>query len=193
MRKTTADAIAAGRRRWVARMRLAKVMGAIARFPGGRRDRGLPPLSKDPRIRRAQRLVEAEMAARRKVRVDQVSDGQGWQERSSGQKLATASDKSLDRIFAFLLLDLDPRADEKLFLAQQQMAMATITNQIKLDSAQLAAQAALANVPDAALSLRLQAAFERLDEVAIENEAENEDGGEGAAAGSGMPAAADGG
>jgi hypothetical protein len=57
-----------GRRRWVERMRAAKAAGQIARFPGGRRTRGLPPLSKDPKIRRAQRIVEnqLEMARRKK-------------------------------------------------------------------------------------------------------------------------------
>jgi hypothetical protein len=66
--QNTAAAINEGRRRWVERMRAAKAAGQIARFPGGRRTRGLPPLSKDPKIRRAQRIVEnqLEMARRKK-------------------------------------------------------------------------------------------------------------------------------
>jgi len=48
-----------GRRRWVDRMREAKARGEITRFPNGARARHLPPLSKDPIIRRAQRIVEA--------------------------------------------------------------------------------------------------------------------------------------
>jgi len=45
-------------------MREAKARGEIERFPGGRRKRGLPPLSKDRTIRKAQRLVEKMMATR---------------------------------------------------------------------------------------------------------------------------------
>ena len=51
-----------GRRRWVERMRLAKARGEIEKIPGGRRAKGLPPLSKDPKIRKAQRFVEKAMA-----------------------------------------------------------------------------------------------------------------------------------
>jgi hypothetical protein len=40
-----------GRRQWVTRMRAAKARGEIERFPGGRRAKGLPPLSRDPTIR----------------------------------------------------------------------------------------------------------------------------------------------
>src|SRR5215471_1172341 len=47
-----------GRRLWVEKMRAAKAAGLIEKFPGGRRARGLPQLSKNPTIRKAQRLVE---------------------------------------------------------------------------------------------------------------------------------------
>src|SRR6516164_6062631 len=53
-----------GRRRWVERMRVAKAARLIARFPCGARSLGLPPLSKDPKVRKAQRLIEARMAER---------------------------------------------------------------------------------------------------------------------------------
>jgi hypothetical protein len=57
-----------GRRRWLAAQRLAKQAGLIEKIPGGRRAKGLPKLSKDRTIRKAQRVLE-EMMARKALRV----------------------------------------------------------------------------------------------------------------------------
>jgi hypothetical protein len=57
-----------GRRRWLERMRRAKAAGLIEKIPGGRRKRGLPKLSKDRIIARAQRVLE-EVMAKKALRV----------------------------------------------------------------------------------------------------------------------------
>src|SRR6516165_1029493 len=72
-------AMVEGRRRWIERMRAAKARGELARLPGGRRSRGLPKLSRDKKIRRAQRILEKKMAARKKAAVSAVAKRQ-WQE-----------------------------------------------------------------------------------------------------------------
>jgi hypothetical protein len=148
----------------------------------------LPPLSRDPKIRKATRLLEAEMARRKKAAVPGPV-GRPWGELGKAEKLEQATDRSLDRVFNFLLLDVDPVSDPKLFALQQSVALSTISNQIRLDAAALQAQVALANVPDGALSLRLEQAFARLDEIVLDEEDDNGD----AAAGTGLPAAAEGG
>ena len=88
-------------------MREAKARGEIERFPGGRRARGLPPLSKDRTIRRAQRILEARVSNRGAVMVPATSDA------TKAEKLGEATDISLDRVLAFLYLDVDPRAEPK--------------------------------------------------------------------------------
>jgi hypothetical protein len=88
-----------GRRRWVERMRQAKAAGQIERFPGGRRPRGLPPLSKDPTIRRAQTLVERAMAKKNGTGVPEVptvpDNVRPWSSLSKGERLSSATDDSL--------------------------------------------------------------------------------------------------
>jgi len=128
-------AIVGGRRRWVERMREAKARGEIERFPGGRRARGLPPLSKDRTIRRAQRILEARGSNRGAVMVPATSDA------TKAEKLGEATDISLDRVLAFLYLDVDPRAEPKLFALQMNTAMTTISNQVRVDTAELTARA----------------------------------------------------
>src|SRR5262249_30721912 len=83
-----------GRRRWVERMREAKARGETERFPGGRRARGLPPLSEDPTIRKAQRIIEAKMAEQSKAAV--TTGERPWSELSKAEKLAVATDLGLD-------------------------------------------------------------------------------------------------
>jgi hypothetical protein len=56
-------------------MRAAKAAGLIEKIPGGRRARGLPPLSPDPTIRKAQRLIEELMAKRLRVVEEGESEG----------------------------------------------------------------------------------------------------------------------
>ena len=102
MHPNTAAAIAEGRRHWFERMREAKAAGQIERFPGGRRARGLPPLSKDPKIRRAQRIVERAMAN------GVTTNGNGgidrpWESLTKAEKLSRATELALD-------CTADPRA-----------------------------------------------------------------------------------
>jgi hypothetical protein len=159
-------------------MRQAKAAGVIARIPGGRRAKGLPKLSKDRKIRRAQRMLEAAMAKRNaeKATVPMVAQ-RSWVELEKPDKLSEATDQSLDKVYTFLLMDLDPVVQEKLFLAQQQVALSTISNQIRLDAAKLQAQTSLHNLPDEILRERLAAAFERLD--ALPDVIEDDDVGTG--------------
>ena len=63
-------------------MKAAKERGEIAKIPGGRRARGLPPLSKDPTIRKAQRMVEKMKATR-----DVAVPAKAWGEMGKGEKL----------------------------------------------------------------------------------------------------------
>ena len=89
-----------GRRRWVERMRALKARGEIERFPGGRRARGLPRLSKNPIIRKAQRIVE-----KAKAMVDQAIatvPERPWSELSHPEKLALETGVSLDIIAKIL-------------------------------------------------------------------------------------------
>ena len=89
-------ALLEGRRRWVERMRALKARGEIERFPGGRRARGLPRLSKNPIIRKAQRIVE-----KAKAMVDQAIatvPERPWSELSHPEKLALETGVSLDII-----------------------------------------------------------------------------------------------
>jgi hypothetical protein len=65
----------------------AKAAGQAARFPGGRRTRGLPPLSKDPKIRRAERIVENGLEMARRKKQLPIPAHKPWEELSRGQKL----------------------------------------------------------------------------------------------------------
>jgi hypothetical protein len=114
-------------------MRAAKARGEIARFPNGGRAKGLPPLSRNPIIRKAQRLIEAKMQA--KAVVVPVKDI------TKAEKLGAASDRSLDRVVAFLDQDIDPQADPKLFALQINTSLTIISVQGRLDAAALQAQA----------------------------------------------------
>ena len=122
-------------------MREAKAAGAITCFPNGRRARGLPPLSRNPTIRRAQRLLQARVKVRRVV-VAAGSDAM------KAEKLGTATGMSLGRSLAFLAHEIDPRVDAKLFALQINTALSTIGNQIRLEAAALQAQAGVAGVDD---------------------------------------------
>jgi hypothetical protein len=170
----TRAAAVEGRRRWLERMRWAKAAGLIARIPGGRRAKNLPPLSKDCKIRRAQRMLEAAMAKRKAEKAAlPVLAQRPWNELGKAEKLSEATDKSLDAIYDFLLMEVDPVEDQKLFIARQQVALSTVSNQIRLDAAKLQAQTSLHDLPDEILRERLAAAFARLDALSdvIEDEA----------------------
>jgi hypothetical protein len=142
MHSNTRAAMAEGRRRWVERMREAKARGEITRFPGGRRARDLPPLSKDPTIRRAQRIIEAAMAERELVAVPD----RPWSELTHPEKLNRETGTALDVAAKILndgakMLDRDglEGMDIKLLALVKDTAMQIIANQIRVDTAVLAA------------------------------------------------------
>jgi hypothetical protein len=119
-------------------MREAKERGEIVRFPGGRRPRGSPPLSKDKTIRRAQRIIEAEIdmaRTRRKKQLLLVPAPKPWEELSRGQKLERAADLGLDRAYEILQLGVDP-LNPKVLAIVQNTALAVISRQIAIEAAQ---------------------------------------------------------
>ena len=120
-----------GRRRWVERMRAAKARGEIGRFPGGQRARGLPPLSKDRTIRRAQRLVEKAVAVNGK----EVAEGQAraWASLNKAEKLGRATELALDCVREILELGIDP-SDAKTLSIVKDTALNIISQQIRLDA-----------------------------------------------------------
>ena len=125
-------------------MQAAKVAGQIERFPNGRRAKGLPRLSKDPTIRRAQKIIE-----KAKAMADQEIASlleQPWSELSHPEKLALETGVSLDIIAKILndgaqILERDglEGTDIKLATFVRDTAQSVISNQIRIDSAKLAA------------------------------------------------------
>jgi hypothetical protein len=111
-------------------------------------------LSKDRRIRRAQKFIEARMA---KAVVMPVSDA------TKSEKLGEAVDVGLDRVLAFLNRDIEPEADPKLFALQISTALSAISTQARLDAAALqAASGGIGGLDDDDLDERLQRASRRL-------------------------------
>jgi hypothetical protein len=137
MHENTRAARAAGYRQWVERMRAAKERGEIERFPGGRRARGLPKLSRDPTIRKAQRHLEKAKAV-----VDQNIVKGPCAELSHPEKLDIETGKALD-ITAKILNDgaemLERHglegADIKLVSLVKDTALAVISSQVRVDTA----------------------------------------------------------
>jgi hypothetical protein len=75
-------------------MRLAKQQGLIERFPNGRRARGAPKLHPDRTIRRAQKIIEAQMekdASPRVVPGDPSGDDTALEPRAAPPKHDTAA------------------------------------------------------------------------------------------------------
>jgi hypothetical protein len=176
MHENTRLARAAGYQRWVARIREAKARGEIERFPGGRRKRGLPPLSKDRRIRRAQRIIEAKMA---KAVVAPVSDA------SAAELLSSATHVSLVRVQELLNREIDPAQDYRLYALQISTALSTIASQIRIESAALMASSVGRDMADDELGQRLGRAMSRLamyeaeEAEALEGEAVDAGGADG--------------
>jgi hypothetical protein len=114
-------------------MRAAKARGEIDRFPNGRRARGLPQLSKDPKVRKAQRLIEAKMAER------EPAEGQGrpWPQLTKAEKLGAVTDVALDIAREILALGVDP-SDTRILQIVKDTALSVISNQIRVDTAVLA-------------------------------------------------------
>jgi hypothetical protein len=125
----------AGRARWVERMRDLKAAGVIARFPNGGRSRTLPPLSRDPTIRKAQRMIE-KMKAQRDVSVP----AKAWAEMSKGEKLSAAADLGLDIAYEIMQRPLDWE-DLKQVQIVRDTALSVISNQIRVDAAVINAAA----------------------------------------------------
>jgi hypothetical protein len=129
---------------WVERMREAKARGEISRFPGGRRARDLPKLSKDKTIRKAQRIIEKAKA----VAEQQIAktEGMTWEELSHSEKLTRQTGTALNITAKILnegarLLDQNglEGMDIKLLTLVKDTAMQSIGTQVRVDSARLAA------------------------------------------------------
>jgi hypothetical protein len=111
-------------------MRQAKAQGQITRFPGGRRARGLPKLSRDPKIRRAQRIIEAVMAETEKSTavVPKV-----WEEMSRAEKLAANAEKALSRTSEILDIAADTENPKVLGIIAN-VALSVIGYQIRVEA-----------------------------------------------------------
>jgi hypothetical protein len=122
-------------------MHAAKARGEIAKFPNGRRAKSLPPLSKDRKIRKAQRLLEAAMAKRKAEKAAvPATVTQPWQGLDKAGKLSEMTDQGLDELYAFLMKPVDPEKNEKLYLAKISTALSVVSAQIRLDAAALMAR-----------------------------------------------------
>jgi hypothetical protein len=168
MHDNTRAAIAEGRRRWVDWTREARARGEIERFPGGRRARGLPSLSKNPIIRKAQRKLEqrkAQMA--RGVVVIPSTDA------TKAERLGTATDRSLGRVQEILDEEFDPREEFKQYQLQMNVALSVIASQVRLDAAALtAAGGGIAGLDDDDLDTRIERRMRQLQILEAEEEAE---------------------
>jgi hypothetical protein len=145
MHPNTAAAIAKGRRWALERRRKLKAASQVDRVWGGsRRAKGLPPLSKNRKVRKAQRLVEARMAERKRAALVAVPGSdlpvlpaeRPWAEMSKGEKLAAATDRALDVAKAYLDMPVD--ADNlRLASLQSSLALEIIGYQIRVESGAL--------------------------------------------------------
>ena len=135
MHPNTAAAIAEGRRHWFERMRQAKAAGQIERFPNGRRAKGLPPLSPDPKIRKAQRIVERAIMAKVNGVLMNGNGGIGHTQESLSktERLSRATDLALTCVMEILELGIDPSDAKKLAIVKD-TALNIISQQIRLDA-----------------------------------------------------------
>ena len=125
-------------------MREAKARGEIERFPNGRRARHLPKLSRDPTIRRAQRIVE-KMKAGADHDIAAVPE-RPWSELTHPEKLDKETGLALDIAAKILndgvqLLERDglEGADIKLVTMIKDTALQVISTQVRVDNAKLTA------------------------------------------------------
>jgi hypothetical protein len=91
----------------------------------------LPLLSRDPKIRKAQRIIEAVMAEKESA---PAVVQKPWAEMSRGEKLAAAADKGLGVAMKTLELEVDP-TDIKLLALQNNTALSVISYQIRVEQA----------------------------------------------------------
>ena len=113
-----------------------KAAGIITRFPGGKRPRGSPPLSKDKTIRRAQRMVEKLMAKQSEAAVQtngNEAPARAWDDLSKAEKLSRTTDLALDCARQILELGIDP-SDVELLAQVKDAALNVISQQIRLDA-----------------------------------------------------------
>jgi hypothetical protein len=115
-------------------MRAAKARGEIDRFPNGGRAKALPPLSKDRKIRKAQRIIENEMARRKKQQL-LVPPPKPWVDLTRGEKLERAADAALDRAWEVLQWQPAP-TDLKLSTLVSNVALTILARQIGVEAAQ---------------------------------------------------------
>jgi hypothetical protein len=110
-------------------MREAKARGEITRFPGGRRAKGLPPLSRDPKIRKAQRIIETAMAEKEEA---SAAVQKPWSEMSRGEKLEANATDALTITARILRLGVDP-TNTKLLAIVKDTALSLIGYQIRVE------------------------------------------------------------
>jgi hypothetical protein len=138
----TLAALRAGHARWLARMRLLKASGQIAKFPSGRKP-GVPGRvrSADRIIARAQRVLEEVMMASRKPTVPALPSGEAlparpWDEMSEGEKLGVATGLALDIVKEILALGVDP-TDPKMVGHVKDVALHVISMKIRVDESRM--------------------------------------------------------
>jgi hypothetical protein len=116
-------------------MRAAKAAGLIAKIPGGRRARGLPPRSKDRIIARGQRLIEQAIAEMEKT-LPAVTN-KSWEEMTDGEKFASNFSASLD--FNHEVLNRRTNwEDTELLKLKKEIALSTQAAAVRLRTAELA-------------------------------------------------------
>ena len=148
-------------------MHAAIAAGEIAKFPcgGNRRAQGLPPLSKDRIIAKAQRMVEQQMSKRAAL----VAAGL-----TKAERLSAATDTALEVATEILALGVDP-ADPRILAIVKDTALSIIATQARLDAAQLAAASGgIAGLDDDDLDERLGRAMQRLEVLEAEVEESRE-------------------
>ena len=125
-------------------MRGAKTAGLIARFPNGRRAKGLPPLSKNVRIRKAQRIIEVKMAAIEKVPTA-VPD-KAWDQLTNAEQLRALARSALGTARDVLALGVDP-SDPRVLRIVTDTALTMISQQIRVEERQPRGHVEVSPVP----------------------------------------------
>ena len=115
-------AMVAGRMRWVQRMREAKRMGLVEKFPGGRKSKTSPPRKADKVIHRAGAIVASEGARLPAVPKSKARD---WGKKTHAGKLSALTGKALDKTKEILELACDPD-NLKLLSIQKDAALSII-------------------------------------------------------------------
>jgi hypothetical protein len=119
-------------------MRLAKAVGLITKFPGGRKPRRSAPRSKDRIIARAQGAIEREIMARKSVSASAAAGlpAKPWDELTKAEKLAANVDLGLDIVRRILELGVDA-SDPKVLGHVKDTALTAISQLIRINEGQL--------------------------------------------------------